>query len=173
MGMWPVGWPGLGDGAFPWEASGSHLSQASFLRTPTWRPSARRSWPRSSNRTSASRRRWGRPFVDRNWGVRARGLVLPDLGLQHRPRPRRRPECEPVAASPLGGLQRILVNTLNMSVRLENGAGWVQGCGSLVIRASLCCPVGMTAVALPHIPGVQGSSGQQQVPAISCACTAT
>lgn len=88
------------------------LGYAPFLRTQTWRPSARLSWPRSSNRTGASRRRWGRRFDGRKQGALAEGHDLPDLGPQHRPRVRPRPEREPATAGTLSGPQRTSVNSL-------------------------------------------------------------
>lgn len=88
-GVWPVrvgGTWGMGGQGIPVTIS------APTRRTQTWRPSAKQSWPKSSNRTGASRRKWGRHFGSRKQGTLADGHILLDLSPKSQPRPRLRTE---------------------------------------------------------------------------------
>lgn len=76
-------------------------------RTQTWRPSAKLSWPKSSNRTGASRRKWGRHSGGRKQRALADGHILLDLGPKSQPRLRLRTELETYCNWPLTS-----VNTL-------------------------------------------------------------
>lgn len=90
-GGWDLGTDGWGQGSRSLGSCPVTIS-APFRRTPTWRPNAKLSWPRSSNRTGASRRKWGRRFNGRNRGALADNHVLPDLGPKSQPRLRLRSE---------------------------------------------------------------------------------
>lgn len=88
----------LGRGRHEWDLGpgepvpGKLPSYNLFRRTRTWRPNAKLSWPKLSNRTGASRRKWGRRFGSRKQGAQAGGRILPDLGPKSQPGLRLRTE---------------------------------------------------------------------------------
>lgn len=76
----------MGGGLAGGTVSHSVTCGSSHDRTPTWRPNARLSWPRSSRRTGASRRRWGRCCSGRRRAGLAAGGVRPGPRLKRPPR---------------------------------------------------------------------------------------